>query len=1171
MKLHHFRKWFCGLLPAVMLPLLSISLQAQATYTAQLRGTVKDASGAVVPKVTVTVTNPLTQVSAVETTDEVGRYIFTALKPASYTIKVEAAGFKTIVRSKVELRVSQQTDLDFTLELGEITETVQVTSESTLLNTVSATLGTEVTNRYIVDMPLLDRGLTQLTFLAPGVTEVPGAGADAIKGTNFVSNGQRNGTAEVRLDGALASVSESGEGGNTIVNYQPSLEIIQEFKVSNNSYSAEYGNNGGTVVSIVTKSGTNDFHGSGWWFARRPRFDANDFYSNRDGQPKGDYKKDEWGGSIGGPIKKQRTFFFFDFLKTRNNSPDAFTTTVPTAAQKKGDFSQTFNDDGTLQQLFNPFDVHQDADGNYIRTPFAGNIIPDSLMDPVAKNIMALYPDPTGPGDDVTGRNNFTKKFVSTNPSYQFDIKIDHVVTDKTRIAGRYSRSHATGEDPYVSLHDNPSLLDGGVSRENDQNVVLEHNWAPTPTILWTNRLGVDRSYYNQSATEYDPAQVGFPPNLNAYFGLKRFPEIGPEEYGYLGQSCCTDTVKGQTNWNYSSALSKVIGGHNLKFGFEQRHMFTNFWQPDYPTGQFAFERSTTMQDVFNPDSSQGNGLASLLLGWGTWGHVGTQPPVADKTKDQGFFVQDDWKVSQRLTLNLGLRYEWSTPFTERFNRLVIVDYNGDSGIDVPGFGRLKGTSYLADANKRSADPDRNNFGPRFGVAYRLGQKTVLRGGAGVYYGYNVATNFQYVGTPWYKNVTMYFSKDGGVTPFASLSDPFPAPAGFVGPPGPKYGKLAQWGFDNGYNLNDGLRNAEIYQWNVGIERELPGNMLIEVNYTANRSTHLPFNGYDGTRNRNFIDRANRENYGSDGLAELVDNPFQPLFQGPNAIFNEPDSLYNDAQIQRINLLRPYPQFDGSFGGYPKFIANGRYNALQIRFEKRYSHGLNFTGNYTFSKMTDDNSLGFNPWVGNLQTTGELQDLTNLKPEASVSGVDTPQRLAFAVSYELPIGRGKPLGNHMSRALDLAIGGWKLNSFVTFQSGNPVGIHMEESRLADGNQRPNVQGDPGGAGIRTVVDGNGSFFNESTFSDPGDQIPGNAPRYFSNLRSDGINNLDFSIFKIFNFREGMYLQLRAEFFNFTNTPRFDMPNTSFGSTDFGLITSQSNQSRHGQIGIRFVW
>jgi Carboxypeptidase regulatory-like domain len=1150
------------LLPALLFPSFAM---AQATYTAQLRGTIKDSTGAVVPRATVNITNPATQVSETVTTDEVGRYIFPALKPAFYSVKVEAAGFKTVVRSNIELRVNQQTDLDFTLELGEVTETVEVTAESTLLNTVSATLGTEITNRYIVDMPLLDRALTNLTFLAPGVTEVPGAGADDIRGTNFVSNGQRNGTAEVRLDGGLSTVAESGEGGNTIVNYQPSLEVVQEFKVQNNNYSAEYGNNGGTVVNIITKSGTNDFHGSGWWFARRPRFDANDFFSNRDGQPKGDYKKDEWGGSIGGPIKKQKSFFFFDFLKTRNDSPFTLTTTVPTDLQRRGDFSQTFNDDGTLQQIYNPFDAHEDADGNWIRTPFPSNVIPEGLIDPVARNIMDLYPDPTGPGDPITGRHNYTQKLVSSYPSHQFDIKLDHILTDKTRISGRYSRAHSSGSTPSAE----GQLLDAATNRGNDQNVVLEHNWAPTPSLLWTNRLGVDRSYYRQDSEELDPASVGFPPELNAYFGLKRFPEIGPEEYGYLGQSCCTDTVKGQTLWNYSSALSKVIGGHNLKFGGEQRHMFTNFWQPDYPTGQFAFERSTTMQDVFNPDSSQGNGLASLLLGWGTWGHVGTQPPVADKTKDQGLFIQDDWKVSQRLTVNLGLRYEWSTPFTERFNRLVIVDYNGDAGVDVPGLGRLRGTSYLADSNKRSADVDRNNFGPRFGLAYRLGQKTVLRGGAGVYYGFNVATNFQYVGTPWYKNVTMYFSKDGGITPYASLSNPFPV--GFVGPPGPKYGKLSQWGFDNGYNLNDGLRNAEIYQWNVGIERELPGNMLIEVNYTASRSTHLPFNGYDGTRNRNFINRENREKYGSDGLAELVDNPFLPFFQGPNAIFNEPDSLYNDPQIERIYLLRPYPQFAGSFGGYPEFNANARYNALQIRFEKRYSHGLNFTGNYTFSKMTDDNSLGFNPWVGNLQTTGELQDLTNLRAEKSVSGVDTPQRLAFAVSYELPVGRGKALGNQMGRALDLMVGGWKLNSFVTFQSGNPVGIHMNEGRLADGNQRPNVQGDPRGASIRTVVDGNGNFFNESAFSDPGDQIPGSAPRYFSNLRADGIKNLDFSIFKIFNIREGMYLQLRAEFFNFTNTPRFGMPDTSFGSGDFGLITYQANQSRHGQIGIRFVW
>ena len=1192
---------------AALVVAMSGRAAGQAANAAQLRGTVLDSSGALVPQAAVTATNIGTQVADKEVTDEMGRYIFNGLAPAVYRVKVEAQGFKSVLRENVELRVGQQTDLDFTLEVGQVTQTVEVKAAAPLLDTVNATLGTQVTNRYIINMPLLDRGLTNLAFLAPGVTETQGAGVDDIRGTNFVSNGQRNATAEVRLDGGLSTVPESGEGGNTIVNYQPSLEVIQEFKLQNNSFSAEYGNNGGTVINIVSKSGTNEFHGSGWWFFRRPRFDANDFFANRDcpapGDPlrppdgcKGDYKKDEWGGSIGGPIKKQKTFFFFDFLKTRNDSPFTLTTTVPTALQRVGDFSETFNDDESLQTIYNPFTAAEDADGNWIREPFAGNVIsgdcprPDPLnpssslvlpcLDPVALNILQLYPEPTGPGDAVTGRNNYTKKLVNSYPGYQFDIKVDHIFSEKFRVAVRYSRAHSTGNTPSAE----GQLLDAASSKENDHNAVVELNWSLSPSLLWDTRIGVDRSFYRQSAAELDPTTAGFPPELNGYFGLKRFPEIGPEEYGYLGQSCCTDTVKGQTQYMINSSVTKVIGGHNLKFGGEMRFFFNNFWQPDYPTGQFSFERGLTMQDVFNPDYSQGNGIASLLLGWGGYSHVGTQPPVADRSGDAGFYIQDDWKVTQRLTVNMGLRYEWSNPFTERFNRLVVVDYAADSGVYVPRAPgcapepapcdwtgkEIMGISRLASSGHRTANIDKNNFGPRLGFAYRLNDKTVVRGGAGMYYGFNVATNFQYVGTPWYKNVQMYMSKDGGITPYASLSNPFPV--GFVGPPSGKYGALSQWGFDNGYNLNDGLRNAEIYQWNIGIERELPGNMLIEVNYVANRATHLPFNGYDGTRNRNFLSRQDRETWGSDGLAELVPNPFQPFFQGPDAIFDEPDSIYNDDTIPRGNLLRPYPQFDGSFGGYPEFIATSRYNSLQVRFEKRYSAGLNFIGNYTFSKLTDDNTLGFNPWVGNLQASGELQDRTDLRAEKSISGVDTPQRLAFAASYDLPFGRGKSLGRQAGRAMDAVIGGWKVNAFVSFQSGNPIGVHMVDGRLADGAQRPNVVGYARGTfNVKDVVDGTANFFNVGAFSDPGDQVPGNAPRYFSNLRSQGINNLDFSIFKNFEIKEGMLLQLRAEFFNFTNSPRFGFPDESYGSSDFGNIYYQSNSSRHGQLGIRFVF
>ena len=532
-------------------------------------------------------------------------------------------------------------------------------------------------------------------------------------------------------------------------------------------------------------------------------------------------------------------------------------------------------------------------------------------------------------------------------------------------------------------------------------------------------------------------------------------------------------------------------------------------------------------------------------------------------------FVQDDWKVSDRLTLNLGLRYEWSDPFTERFNRLVVVDYNGDTGIDVPGLGPLKGTSYLANDDKRTANVDRNNFAPRIGFAYRINDKTVLRGGAGIYYGFNVATNFQYVGTPWYKNVNINFSKDGGVTQFASLSNPFPV--GFYGPPGDKYGKLSQWGFDNGYNLNDGLRNAEIYQWNIGIQRELPGDMLIEVNYSANRSNHLPFNGYDGTRNRNFLSNAAREQYGSEGLAELVDNPFQPFFQGPNAIFNEPDSIYNDDQIERSYLLRPYPQFAGSFGGYPEFIANSRYSALQLRFEKRYSQGLAFTGNYTFSHMTDDNSLGFNPWIGSLQSQGELQDLTNLSAEKSISGFDTPHRLAFAVTYELPIGRGKALGHNMGRVANALLGGWKVNCFHHAAIGQPAGHSdvgwppgrrqpaAEYQRRSPRSRCPNRRRRAGQFLQRSCL-----FRSRRS----GSRQFAALLRSASNRRHQQPGFLDFQGFPV---PGGHAAAVPRGVLQFLQHAALRHSRYSYGSSDFGYIYDQSNRPRNGQIGIRFVW
>src|SRR5579871_6718733 len=332
---------------------LAPTVRSQSLDTALLRGTVSDSSGAVIPGATVTMTNIATGVSEKRPTDEAGRYLFSSLKAAPYTARVEAKGFKTLIRDNVVLRVGQQTDLDLKLEIGEISQRVEVTAEAPLLNTVSGALGTEVSGQYMINMPLEGRDYGPLVFLAPGTTEVSNAGGLALGGTGFASNGQRYATAEFRLDGGLETNPEGGEGGTTNLQYKPNVEAIQEFKLQNNSFSAEYGSNGGTIVSMVMKSGTNQFHGSGYWFFRRPVLDANDFFSNASGQPIGPYDIDQYGGTIGGPIKKNKTFFFFDYERDRNTSPGTVTTSVPTDLQKQGNFSQTFNPDGSQETIFN--------------------------------------------------------------------------------------------------------------------------------------------------------------------------------------------------------------------------------------------------------------------------------------------------------------------------------------------------------------------------------------------------------------------------------------------------------------------------------------------------------------------------------------------------------------------------------------------------------------------------------------------------------------------------------------------------------------------------------------------------------------------------------------------------------------------------------------------------
>lgn len=1157
----------------------------QSINQSQLRGTVTDPSGAIISGATVTITDVGTNISQTTTSNRTGSYAFTALRASNYKLLVTASAFGSVEKDGITLTVNQQTTLNVTLKPATQQTKVTVEGIPTLLDSDTATLGTDIPSEYLTHIPLENRDPFGITFLAAGVTESAGSGiTDSYPaGTNFISNGQRNSTANIRLDGVLITSPEQGEGGNSNTYYQATVEGLQEVKVQNNSFSAEYG--GGTIIDEVMKSGTNQLHGSAYLFNQNSAYDARDFFNSG---PKPGHSQYQDGFSIGGPIVKNKTFFFGDLESVIASNPVNIVATVPTADEINGNFSKAMtydvNGNPTLNQIFDPFKVNTTDPNNPIRPAYGSNTILPGEINKVGQAIMKLYPKPTSAGDPVTGSNNFRDVILSTSNSLQIDVKIDQHFSDKSNLSVRYSSIFGSGSTPTV-LGDG-EFNDGTKYTEQIYNSGINYSYMPTPNTLWTSTFGLDRVSQPSYNVNYpSPTSVGLPSYL-IQNGVSRMPSIIMEDSQWTSifDQCCVDTQFAHTLLNYTSAFAWTKGQHTLKVGGQQQIFYNNFFQPNYPDGYFSFNQFVTSQSPFDTDNGvQGNDFASLLLGWGDPGASGinVSESVADKSKETSFFIQDNWRATSKLTLNLGLRYQWDTPYTERHNNSQFSDFTGNSGISIVNpyggaTGTLLGTTIFASSKKRNLPTDYSDIGPRLGFAYLVNDKLVVRGGAGIYFGYPVATNFQYPGAAYTASPIAFFSKDGGVTNYTLLNNPFPG--GVPPAQGQEYGKLALWGLPNSNNIGtQTAKNADIYQWNLGVQQAFPGNVVVAINYSANRSTYLPFAGTD---NRNFIPSSIRRNYTSDQLSNLVNNPFQPLFSGPNAIFNVPSSRYSDAQLPLLNFLRPYPQFDGPFDGYKIIGANSWYNSLQVVFQKRAGKYLNFEGNYTWSKFMDDSSAGNNDWVGTLTGVNGSslpQELDHLKQEWSVSANDTTNRLVFAVTYQLPIGRGYLIGANMNRVLDGFIGGWELTTLTTFQTGQPLNIYMGNPRLADGNQRPNVVCPTAGSlttgiSIHHAAFNGVPYLNALCFADPGDQQAGDAPRYFSQLRTDGIHQADISLQKNFSLgsRWGQ-IEAHADCFNCTNTPRFGLPDTGYEDSTFGVISSSAGGAlpRNMQLGLRY--
>jgi hypothetical protein len=1221
------------LFSVVIIIISAISVWGQGSYRAQLRGEVSDASGAVVAHARVTIRDVGTNIDSSAVTDDKGSYHFTDLRPSTYAVKVDASGFRSAEQTGVILAVDQESSLNFRLNIAGASASISVTAAAPLLDTDNATLGTDITSEYVKELPLINRSFFGLMFLSAGVTEVAGSGIQDSypSGTNFVSNGQRNATAEVRLDGALLSAPEQGEGGNSNVYYEPLVESMQEVKVENNSFSAEFGNNGGTVVNMAMKSGTNAFHGSGWYFLQRPQMDARDFF-NPEPNPKPDSRRDQGGFSVGGPIKKDRTFFFVDFEKVRSISATSYVASVPTAAERTGDFSATAN------VIYDPLQPLVACATGQCRPQVPNNKIPSGEINPIGQAVLSLYPQPNLPGEF----NNYNFTTTANSPDYQFDIKIDHQINDKQRINGRYSRSWSnfTTEETLGDGFDNDGIANGPTTAQNGS---FEYSWTVNPRTVWTNHAAIDRVH--EKATSGIPTITSFnaslptgaqglPALLQQANGIDQMPTFamtGASPWSDLFDQCCIATTFAHTLYSYSSQVVISHGSHLIKFGGEQRLFYNNFFQPPNPTGVFNFSDYVTSptpnSDTDALGNSTGNPFASLLFGYADNVNpanyappsLNIYPSVANKSAETGFYIQDDWKVNSKLTLNLGLRYQWSTPYNERHNRLEFSNFTADSGVSInlanvpssappgtlsaqammqgianlPTTEELYGTTQFATSSNRSVPTYRKDIGPRLGFAYQIDSNTVVRGGGGVYFGMSPATNFQYPGTAFRKTATMFFTNNNFATQSATLENPFPG--GLTGPQGMQYGALANWGYTNNNDLGTtAARDAEIYQWNVGIQRALPSEIVLGVDYSANRSTHLP---WSGTNNRDFIPSSllakisaavtptdpncQGDSCVSNFLQTQVGNPFASMFSPPCAsspCFNEPDSNYGQPTLALGNLLNSYPQFSGDFEGLMLEEASSWYNAMQIRFQKRTTHHISFDGSYTVSKATDDSSAGRNNFIGSL-AYGLPQQLDRLSLEHSIGANDTPQRLAAAVVIDLPIGRKQWIGGDMNRAVDAVVGGWSIATLITEQSGQPMALGMAAPRLANGTQRPEVVCPQLKSGLSmndvalTWQTTQLSYFNSNCFTDPGDQNPGNAPRYFSGLRVAGIHNADVNVYKSFVPREGMKLDVRAEIFNLANHPRFgfQQSNLAFGDSQFGAISSDAAGylPRYFQFGVRF--
>ena len=927
---------------------IAFAASIASAQTAQITGRITDPSGAVIPSAPVAVRSVDTGNTHQTTSNSEGYYTVSSLVPGSYQVSVRHAGFKPTVRSGLVLQVDQTARIDFALQVGDVTETVEITADAPLVESETSSLGQVVNNKSIVEMPLNGRNAWDLTKLAGATVYIRAAGdAGEIPVTSMA--GGRTWSQSLMLDGG--SVQKSGLA-RAQAELSPMVDAVEEFKVITNNYAAEYGRTAAGVFTAVTRSGTNQFRGTLFEFFRNDAMDARNFFA----VDKAPLRYNQFGGTIGGPIRKDRTHFFTALETTMTTRGSTVLLTVPTAAQKQGIFTGLTDAQGRALPLYNPFTTRPDPNDRtrQIRDPFPNNIIPANLLDPVAVKAMSYYPEPNLPGNRA-GANNFNINAAAKRTQYHGTVRVDHVLTEKDRIFLRYVAQHNTA--PQANVYAEPAASGLGPATRNVAN--LAHTWLGSWVRTISPSLLNDFKYSGINQDRYiTHASVGgdWPQKLGLTgVGQDAFPIFRPQGYSILGSP---NTFRSQTNpgWQIIEALSYYRGNHNIKAGFEYRSNRTTDEFDRMPAGDFTFAQQGT---GLQTNALSGNGFATMLLGFSTNAVLNNSPDLAFNSFYVGAFVQDDWKITSRLTLNLGLRYDVEPGRTADNNT-----QNGFSFDRIHPIARVPGVVTFAGVDgepERIFNTDTNNIAPRLGFAWRpfASDKTVLRGGAGLFYGNPDDQGYSNTAVLGFSTEVQRVSPDQNQTAALLLKNGF---TGIV-PPGPS-DRTDAFGINSPVNFYQRERATPYsFQYNLGLQHEVK-SILVSGQYIANLGRKL-----------------------TAGNLEM------------NQV--EPSRVGGAGSIQS---RRPYPHFTSLQLVSPN-LGHSSYHAGLLRVEKRYSQGLQFLFNYTWSKFIDNvdalGDFGGTPGVG-------YQDYYNRRLDKALSSNDVAHVATFSVVYDLPFG---PDGN----------------------------------------------------------------------------------------------------------------------------------------------------------------